>query len=178
MTDEEIIKALECCISANEGLKDCKSDCPLHYHVKCIIKLMKLSRDIINKKNAEIDILIRKKEALRDEIASLQAKNEDLTVELVGMRGACESYKMHYDNAQAEIKCLKTLIDLSKKTIDVSGDYLSLMFQAALNAKSETRKEFAEKLKQKQYLDKDNNAVISVLDVNEVLKEFERTEEE
>lgn len=37
-----------------------------------------------------------KKEA-QDEI-------EKLTVELVGMRGACESYKMHYENAQAEKK--------------------------------------------------------------------------
>ena len=35
------------------------------------------------------------------------AEIERLNVELVGMRGACESYKMHYDNAQAEIKRLK-----------------------------------------------------------------------
>jgi len=51
-----------------------------------------------------------KKEA-QDEI-------EKLTVELVGIRGACESYKMHYENAKAEIERLqirnKTLTDISK----------------------------------------------------------------
>ena len=45
-------------------------------------------------------------------------ENENLNVELVGMRGACESYKMHYDNAQAEIKDLKkqikTMLDVEK----------------------------------------------------------------
>lgn len=33
-----------------------------------------------------------------------QAEIEELNVELVGMRGACNSYKMHYDNAQTEIE--------------------------------------------------------------------------
>ena len=33
-----------------------------------------------------------------------QAEIEKLNVELVGMRGACESYKIHYEKAQAEIE--------------------------------------------------------------------------
>lgn len=36
-------------------------------------------------------------------IKEKNAEIEKLNVELVGMRGACESYKIHYDNAQAEI---------------------------------------------------------------------------
>lgn len=42
-----------------------------------------------------------------DLIKRQQAEIERLNVELVGMRGACESYKMHYDNAQTEIERLK-----------------------------------------------------------------------
>lgn len=45
---------------------------------------------------------------IRKDVLSLlnrqQAEIEKLNVELVGMRGACESYKIHYDNAQAEIQ--------------------------------------------------------------------------
>ena len=52
-----------------------------------------LSKDIAND---TLDLINRQK-----------AEIERLNVELVGMRGACESYKMHYDNAQAEIKNLK-----------------------------------------------------------------------
>lgn len=42
--------------------------------------------DIIKSKDAEIDILIRKKEALRDEIEELQLKNSELEIELKEMR--------------------------------------------------------------------------------------------
>ena len=40
-------------------------------------------------------------------IDSQQAEIERLNVELVGMRGACNSYKMHYENAKAEIERLQ-----------------------------------------------------------------------
>jgi predicted nucleic acid-binding Zn-ribbon protein len=52
-----------------------------------------------------VDLINRQKEEI-----------ENLNVELVGMRGACESYKMHYDNAQAEIEDLKSQI---KTMLDV-----------------------------------------------------------
>ena len=42
-------------------------------------------------------------------IKEKNAEIEKLNVDLVGMRGACESYKMHYDNAQAEIERLQKL---------------------------------------------------------------------
>ena len=42
-----------------------------------------------------------------DLINRQQAEIERLNVELVGKRGACNSYKMHYDNAKAEIERLQ-----------------------------------------------------------------------
>lgn len=75
-----------------------------------------------------------KKEA-QDEI-------EKLTVELVGMRGACESYKMHYENAQAEIERLKKAIKVQDIMIEQQDYKLK-------SAKSETVKEFVKKFERK-----------------------------
>ncbi len=84
MTDEQIIKALECCIKSTS---DC-DNCPLHItgDGDCTDKAKQGALDIINRQQTEI---------------------EKLNVELVGMRGACNSYKMHYDNAKAEMESLK-----------------------------------------------------------------------
>ena len=74
MKDNEIIKALECC-------RDCKcKDCPCHN--KETDGCQELDEqdilDLIKRQKAEIDILIRKKDSLRDEIAEQQAKIERL----------------------------------------------------------------------------------------------------
>ena len=55
---------------------------------------------------------------IQEKIQFQKAEIHRLNVELVGMRGACESYKMHYDNAQAEIDELQKLLDLSNKLLD------------------------------------------------------------
>lgn len=58
MTDEEIIKALECCITENGG--DC-NDCPLdneYYEIGmggCCNKLCKEAANLINRQKAEIE---------------------------------------------------------------------------------------------------------------------------
>ena len=64
-----------------------------------------------------------------------QAEIERLNVKLVGMRGACNSYKMHYDNAKAEIERLRE----NNKAI----------MQTIADVHTEAIKEFAEKLKDK-----------------------------
>jgi DNA repair exonuclease SbcCD ATPase subunit len=83
-----------------------------------------------NKKNENI---IR----FADKTIEKQEKEiERLNVELVGMRGACESYKMHYDKAQAEIERLKK----------VRANILKVMKENISQTKSEAIKEFAEEL--------------------------------
>ena len=56
MSDNEIIKALECC--ANEGFQDCEN-CPLNIpHQPCSkVKLPRISLDLINRQKAEIERL-------------------------------------------------------------------------------------------------------------------------
>ena len=58
MTDNEIIKALECCTKGNTS--DVCSDCPLLHTDICTEEengVMKLALDLINRQNAEIERL-------------------------------------------------------------------------------------------------------------------------
>ena len=77
--------------------------------------------DIINRQNAEIDILIRKNETLKDEVSELQLKNA--------------SYN-------AEIERLK---DIAKGALNESINICDFI----LDAKAEAIKEFADKLMKK-----------------------------
>ena len=71
MTDNEIIKALECC------MKDDCDNCPNGFG-NCEHNLAEASLDLINRQKAEIDILIRKHDVLLDEISEQQAEIERL----------------------------------------------------------------------------------------------------
>ena len=109
------MKALECCKSQECG--ECSrlcNDFPDSH--ECKVDLMEKVYSLINCQKAEI---------------------ERLNVELVGMRGACESYKIHYDNAKAEIAELQRQL---QEGVDLSDTVLKIV-------KSEARKEFAERLK-------------------------------
>lgn len=130
-TDNKIIKALECCKSQECG--ECSrlyNDFPDSH--ECKVDLMEKVYSLINCQKAEI---------------------ERLNVELVGMRGACESYKIHYDNAKTEIERLQKENSILSHNADTA-------FQDGLNEaqelyqeqiKSEIKgqaiKEFAERLK-------------------------------
>ena len=81
MTNDEIIKAFEICYGIDKVL-GCTS-CPLYDEESFCQRIDDVSLeekvfDLINRQKAEIDILIRKKEKLRDEICELQAENERL----------------------------------------------------------------------------------------------------
>lgn len=78
--DQEIIKAFEDTINTIS-----KRDCLIvpKDGIENLCFGLKSVLDLINRQQEEI---------------------ERFNVELVGMRGACNSYKMHYDNAQTEIE--------------------------------------------------------------------------
>ena len=83
-TDEEVIKALECRMP----------------HDKVCIE----AYDLINRKNAEIDILIRKHDTLLDEIAEKDAEIDELEAENRG-------FSICLDNV------IKTTLEIESKTI-------------------------------------------------------------
>ena len=73
MTDEQIIKALKWHINDETHC----SPCPYEEHSvthSCLEMLIKDSLDLINRQKSEIEILIRKKETLRDELAEIDAE--------------------------------------------------------------------------------------------------------
>ena len=59
MTDEQIIKALECCVNDDEGvLGFCNNGCPLFgKNANCPEVLRKNALDLINRQKAEIERL-------------------------------------------------------------------------------------------------------------------------
>jgi hypothetical protein len=81
LTDEQIIKGLEIC-----GKEEPCEECPYN-GTQCLYTLPRDAADLVNRQKAEID---------------------DLKVGLDTMRGAANSYKMHYEEAQAEIERLKS----------------------------------------------------------------------
>ena len=97
MTDNEIIKALECCA---EDEWRCNNNCP--FFEKCSKTLMaKSSLDIITRQQAEI---------------------ENLKIENQSLRGAANSYKLHYNEAKAEAS--KELIEkLTKEYAHCTLDF-------------------------------------------------------
>lgn len=134
-TDEQIVKALECCMQDDTPLEVVCYHCPIKQErPNCVRKLASNSLDLINRQKAEI---------------------EELNVELVGMRGAANSYKMHYENAQAEIKRLKSLSTSNYKVWTVRDkalvltDTLEDYEQFKRSIEIEAIKEFAEMLKKK-----------------------------
>ena len=123
-TNEQIIKALECCKS-EEGC----DKCPLEELgvLKCTVITAEYALKQINR---------------------LKAENEKLTIELKAMRGAANSYK-------AEVERLKEEDKNQKLVLEEIEDFINPLpfetdFAKAIRiAKSEARKEFAERLKEK-----------------------------
>ena len=136
MTDNEIIKALECC-SDDENYK-C-NECPLY--VDCekasiagyALGIINRQKAEVAKKDTEIGILIRKKEALRDEIAEQQAEIERLRHILVSFMSEVENWEHKHGIDTSNIPKIAVLGTEKENCIK--------------QAKSEAYREFAERLK-------------------------------
>lgn len=76
MTDNEIIKALECCGSNGWGEKDERpcDNCPMQDCEDCEVELPDYALDLINRQKAEIEKLKSEKEAIDDFINPLPFK--------------------------------------------------------------------------------------------------------
>ena len=132
MTDEQIIKALECC-AYWESDKSCE-DCPENtYGFGCGNKLAKHSLDLINRQKAEIEELYSDKI-----IAETHEK---------AAKDLCVDCAKQHEEAKAEIKRLKERISYLEESIDCSRKEYNRLLQKLQQAKSEAIKEFAARLK-------------------------------
>ena len=57
MTDNEIIKALECCVECDTYFDECVDGCPLREVNDCTLVLRRIILDLINRQKAEIERL-------------------------------------------------------------------------------------------------------------------------
>ena len=121
MQESDVIKALECC-EAGIDFEVC-DNCPRCIEeeraVDCFKRLHKATLDLIKRKDAEIDILIRKKETLRDEIAEKQAEIEE--------------YRAKHKELYKKLSNVQTMAIMVNERAD--------------EIKAEAYKEFAERLK-------------------------------
>lgn len=135
MTDNDIIKALEWHLNRETHCNKCPyKEFKNRNDENCVGRMLTNALDLIKRKETEI---------------------EKLNVELVGMRGACESYKIHYDNAQAEIERLREENKNQKLVIEEIEDTINPLpfetdFEKAIRiAKSEAIKEFIKRFEKK-----------------------------
>ena len=92
MTDNEIVKALECCgrNSIAGWLNECKN-CPLHDRTTCIPELMYNAKDLINRQKEEIERLEKNLETETNHITRLENQIERLLQRLKTAKA--EAYK-------------------------------------------------------------------------------------
>ena len=99
MTDNEIIKALECC--GNIVDSTCKG-CVYHetYNASCVVRLMRDALDLINRQKAEVERLKHRK-------TELQIRNQEL----------------QHEKSEA----IKEFAEKLKNCFAISGDYLDII---------------------------------------------------
>ena len=106
-----------------------------------------------------------------DLLNSQKAENEKLNVELAGMRGACESYKIHYDNAQAEIEKLRNIVKTD--LLNAKSDF-KLSLSDISEIRAEAIKEFEDKFNSlfQIFDDYDTIHIYRIKDRLDILKEI------
>jgi DNA repair exonuclease SbcCD ATPase subunit len=151
MTDKDIIKALKHCYE-HKSCNDCVGCLGVE---ECILNVDPAGDiyPIINRQQAEI---------------------EKLNVELVGMRGACNSYKMHYDNARAEIERLEKELSTANNHITRLESQIERLLLMLKTKRAEAIREFADRLKGTVDLDTFGKLdyAISIHDVDNLVKEW------
>lgn len=114
MTDNEIIKALECC-STGETYDDCeKNGCPLYLGITMGCKYIDKENQLYSD---ALDLINRK-----------QAENEELRIENQSLRAAANSYKMHYNEAKSE--AIKEFAERLKSSIYINTNLLVYQCEA------------------------------------------------
>ena len=152
MNDNDVKDRL---LTAFEWLEEIKGITPSDENYKnadIIQKFINCYQAEINRQKEEIERLRKesddKERAYTKEYILRKEMKEEinrLTVELQAMRGAANSYKMHYEKAQAEIESLKEEnIILSQKRANIFE-----IISAYDRGRTEAIKEFAERLKKK-----------------------------
>ena len=134
MTDEQIIKALECCI-AHENCEEVSCEfCPYERVLNCTGVMMQNAIDLINRQKAEI-------EELRSDKIIAERREKDARELFVDCTRQLEE-------AKAEIERLKRGVTFTFTIEDFKSIEETIISRLDNEIKSEAIKEFAERLKE------------------------------
>ena len=121
MTEKEVIKALECCLS--DAWEDCDK-CPLEKfpddYIGCRKNLMKVTIDFINRQKAEIEQLKKEKEEMHQKVTRTNKYAWKITRAIKSIIETTEDIKdmvfmMRCPNCNSEIK--SGFFDAKTKTL-------------------------------------------------------------
>lgn len=121
MTDNEIIKALECCIN-----DECE-DCPLYgenapdVYGNCVQNTKRNALDLINRQKAEIERLKTAFEVVKQECEDMFTANRNLMAEIEQWKEEANKYQNLWCEAVEDIQTAKT--EVIKEFADRLKDY-------------------------------------------------------
>lgn len=159
LESKDIIKAIDCCCSIGGSCRQC----PIYIvgGTNCNHGILAhFLRNFIECRDAEIDILIRKKDKLQDEIAEQQTEIERLKHILVSFMSEVENWEYKYNIDTSHIPKIAVL----------GAEKGNILAQI----KADTQKDLAEKLKakkQRAFIEEEGFLwCVSTDDIDEVLK--------
>lgn len=130
--------------------------------------------EVAKNQKLEIEILIRKKEALRDEIAEKDAEIERLKEEVEHFKlKNSELFKLNKNVADAAESLQADKIIAQRHEKDARELYKQAVLQLK-TVKSEAYREFAEKVKTKKFTHKNFGELVYVEDIDTTLNELTR----
>lgn len=101
MNDNEIIKALECCVKSRNTDAYCH-ECPYRNYGYCLDKMMSDAIFLINRQKAEIERLKSMNQSMLDMIHDLRAENERLNKAIDNYEACLKSVEIIKANAIKE----------------------------------------------------------------------------
>jgi predicted nuclease with TOPRIM domain len=101
MKDNEIIKALECCIDFVSGGESMCNDCPLHDYDNCSSEQRKQALDLINRLKADANNYRTRVGNQREELARLNEQVNEQKVEIENLERTV-SHLEDYSNGIAD----------------------------------------------------------------------------
>lgn len=137
LSDNEIIKALKCCVNDDEGVRgSCIKGCPLFDKDEdCPEFLRRNALDLIKRKDADIEEFKKVFDNMADKLVQKDAEIEKLTVQMNAFGAGMKIETEKAEKAQAEIERLQGLLKEWKKAGYKYADSIDLI-------KAESIKEF------------------------------------
>ena len=171
LTDEEIVKALECCTKSRCD-DETTGDCPLKKDESCSTILAINALDLINRQKAEIKRLTEENRKLGNEwdittryCAELQKQVDD------GKKLYDFFEKLCYDYHKLEGKCKQAVKDTAKEILQGLIDKAYVNDCIDLTIKKETAEKFAERAKEEAFAVFMGEPIIRASKIDEICEE-------